>query len=111
MKKIKIHEQIQKLRKQRGLSQSDLGELIDMSQQAIASYECGTREPNVESLLKLAGAFKISLDQLFGQKPIPPIEPEEKINKPLQKRIEVIKKMSPEKQKTLMLFVDSLASS
>ena len=104
---IKMSERIKKIRKQKGFSQVELGERIGVSQQVITNYERGIREPNIEMLLKIAGALNVSLETLIGEKPI---SPEEQTSRALQKRFEQIKQLPPEKQKAFITFVDALTT-
>ena len=104
---IKMNERIKKIRKQKGFSQIELGKRIGVSQQVITNYERGIREPNIETLLKIAGALDISLEALVGEKPI---KPDEQTSRALQKRFEQIKKLPPEKQKAFITFVDALSA-
>jgi transcriptional regulator with XRE-family HTH domain len=53
---------IKKLRKQAGLSQTDLGEKLGVSYQQVQKYERGVSKLSVEALLRLARA----LDQPIG---------------------------------------------
>ena len=103
----KIAEQIQRIRKQRGLSQIQLGDLLGVSQQVVTNYERGLREPNIEMMLKIAEIFDVSIEVLIGEKPIPQSD---STPRAVLKRIEVVKKLPPEKQKAFMLFVDALNS-
>jgi len=104
----KIHEQIKKLRKRQGFSQEELGKLIGVSQQVITNYERGLREPYVETLVKLAGALKVSMDQLIGTKPVE--DDKSPVPRSLAKRFEAVKKLSRNKQKAFISMVDALAS-
>jgi transcriptional regulator with XRE-family HTH domain len=104
---INISKRIKKIRKQKGLSQTELGKRIGVSQQVISNYERNIREPDIETLLKIAGALEVSLEMLVIEKPI---KPENMTSRALQKRFERIKKLSPEKQKAFMTFVDALSS-
>jgi len=104
---IKMNERIKKIRKQKGLSQIELGECIGVSQQVITNYERGLREPNLETLLKIAGALDVTLETLIGEKPI---KPDDLTSRALQKRFEQIKRLPPEKQKAFMTFVDALSA-
>lgn len=101
----KIGDQIKKFRKSRGLSQIDLGKRLGVTQQVITNWERNLREPALETLLKIAGAFDITLEQLVGQKTA---DIEDQTSRALQKRFELIKKFPPEKQKAFMAFVDAL---
>jgi transcriptional regulator with XRE-family HTH domain len=103
----KMSERIRRIRKQKGLSQTDLGELIGVSQQVITNYERGAREPNVEILLKIAGALGVTIEALIGEKSF---KPEDMTPRALQKRFELIKKLPPEKQKAFINMVDAFIS-
>ena len=59
---MNIHEKLKLLRKERGLTQSDVGEAIGQERSTIACYETGKRTPDVETLEKLARFFKVTLD-------------------------------------------------
>ncbi len=104
---IKMNKRIRKIRRQKGLSQTDLGDHIGVSQQVITNYERGIREPNLETLLKIAGALGVSLEQLVGTKNI---KPDEQTSRALQKRFEQIKKLPLEKQRAFITFVDAFIS-
>ena len=58
-------EKLQKLRKERGVTQEELSEILDVSRQSISKYENGTSEPNFEKLLILSKYFNVSLDELL----------------------------------------------
>lgn len=62
-------EHLTDLRKQRGLSQEQLGDLIGVSRQAVSKWESGSTTPELEKLLALSDYFEISLDRLVGRKP------------------------------------------
>ena len=104
---ISMSERIKKIRKQKGLSQTELGERIGVSQQVITNYERGIREPSIEMLLKISGALNISIENLIGEKPI---KPNDETSRALQKRFEQIKKLPPEKQKAFITMVDAFTS-
>ncbi len=104
---IKMSERIKKIRRKKGFSQTELGERIGVSQQVITNYERGIREPDIETLLKIAGALEVSIETLIGEKPI---KPEDQTSRALKKRFEQIKKLPTEKQKAFITFVDALSA-
>ena len=61
-----IADKLIALRKQNGLSQSELAEKIGVPMPVIAGWESSDISPDTESLLKLAKLYNISLDKLFG---------------------------------------------
>ena len=62
-----IGERIAKLRKQCGLTQEQLAELLQCSVQKEDDWESGGKEPDLESLLRLADIFHVSTDELLGR--------------------------------------------
>ncbi len=60
-----IGERIKAARKVKGLSQEDLGDLLDVSFQAVSSWETGKFIPDSDHLAALAKALDLSLDALF----------------------------------------------
>lgn len=64
---MKLGNKIRKLRTERGWTQSELAEKLSVSESAISYYETGKREPDTETLHKLATLFNVSLDYLLGR--------------------------------------------
>ena len=64
-----LSKRLKELRKQRGWTQQKLAEKTGLAFNTITKIEQKLAEhPNLKTLLKLAGAFKISLDELVGRK-------------------------------------------
>lgn len=57
---------LKQLRKKNKLNQTELAKGIGVSASAIGMYEQGRREPDHETLLKLANFFQVSTDFLLG---------------------------------------------
>ena len=53
------------LRKNKGLSMKELGEIIGVAESTISQYETGKREPDFETLFKLGEFFNVSVDYLL----------------------------------------------
>lgn len=64
MNNLKIGKKILKLRKEKGMSQSDLAEQIDVSVKTISKWETGATIPSIDDLNKIAKKFDVSLDDL-----------------------------------------------
>lgn len=62
---------VKKLRRQRKLSQQELGDAIGLAQTAISAIESGTRTTTIEKLILLAKFFDVSADYLLGLKDEP----------------------------------------
>ena len=54
------------LRKERGLTQQAIGEVLDVGERMISYYEHGGRYPDFKGLLFIAEYFQVSLDYLVG---------------------------------------------
>ena len=59
-------QKLQKLRKERGLSQEKFSLLIDMDRTYYASVEAGKRNISLVNIRKIADGFGISLAELFA---------------------------------------------
>lgn len=58
-------------RKQAGLNQKSLAELVGLTSAALSQYEKGKREPNILVIMNLARALNTTSDALMGLKPLP----------------------------------------
>lgn len=58
---------IAELRKDRGLLQKELAQLLDVSIGTISNYETGVHNPEIETLIKLADYFNVSVDYMLGR--------------------------------------------
>lgn len=63
----KFHEKLKVLRKEKGLTQKNLSNMLNISQGAYANWENGKREPNFEKLSMLACIFDVSIDILLSK--------------------------------------------
>ena len=61
-----LGERIAELRKKKGLSQEELGEILSTSRQAISKWERGEADPDISRLKDLAVYFDVSIDYLLG---------------------------------------------
>lgn len=60
-------ENLMALRKQHGLSQESLGDVVDVSRQTVSKWELGLTTPELDKLVGLAEYFHITLDELVGR--------------------------------------------
>lgn len=60
-------EKLYELRKQRGLSQEELAEALDVSRQAVSKWESGRALPETGKLLAVSEYFGVSLDELMKE--------------------------------------------
>ncbi len=67
MKSIDIGNHIKQLRINKGYNQAELAKELGVTYQAISNWENGKNTPDLQTLIKLAEIFKISVDELLLQ--------------------------------------------
>ena len=63
---------LKELRRERHMTQSELARLLQVSDGAVSMYESGQRQPNFETLKKIADIFSVTVDYLLESETIPP---------------------------------------
>lgn len=58
-------------RERRGFSQKEMAEKIGVAKSTYSLYESGNREPNVQTIKKIADILNVSADELLGIEEIP----------------------------------------
>ena len=61
-----IGNRIKAARKAKGLSQSELSELIDRSVGYMSYIETGRKKPSLETLIQIANALDVTIDELLS---------------------------------------------
>lgn len=62
---MEFHERLYEIRKNAGMTQSELAEKLDVSRQAISRWEMGTAKPEFENLIAISNIFDVSIDYLL----------------------------------------------
>jgi len=65
---MSIGERLAKIRKEKGYTQKDLAQLLNVSQQIISNIERNQTTPDIELLKVIADVYAISLDELTGRR-------------------------------------------
>lgn len=63
----KFSERLKQLRTSAGLSQMDFAKQIKLSKSSVNMYERGEREPNIETLERIADYYNVDMDYLLGK--------------------------------------------
>lgn len=63
-------QRLKELRLKKGLTQTELGERVGVKQNTFTNWENGKREPNFETLLKLASILNTTTSYLLGESDI-----------------------------------------
>ncbi|WP_171691072.1 helix-turn-helix domain-containing protein [Paenibacillus germinis] len=64
---MKYGDRIALLREKRGLTQEELSTKIGISRAALSHYETNRREPDYETINKIANFFNVTVDYLLGR--------------------------------------------
>lgn len=67
-------DKLSTLRRQQGLSQKELGQLLGVSNRAVSKWESGIALPSVENLVQLAGILHVTMEDLLTA-PATPVAP------------------------------------
>lgn len=68
-----MHNRLAVLRAERGLSRSELADLIDVNPQTVGSLERGDYYPSLDLAMQLAEVFGLPLEALFSRTPFAPL--------------------------------------
>ncbi len=63
---MKLEENIYRLRTERGLSQTELAEKLEVSRQSVSKWETGAAVPELEKLIRMSTLFGVTLDALVS---------------------------------------------
>lgn len=67
---MKFNNKLYELRKQKGFSQEELANRLNVSRQTISKWEVGESTPDMEKLVAISDLFEVSLDKLVkGEEP------------------------------------------
>lgn len=70
---MEFHNRFYQLRKQKGLSQEEVANRLNVTRQTISKWELGDSTPDMEKLTAIGDLFDISLDELvLGKTPDSP---------------------------------------
>ena len=63
---MEFNEKLQELRKNKGLTQEELAEVLFVSRTAISKWESGRGYPSIDSLKAIAKYFSVTIDELLS---------------------------------------------
>jgi len=99
---------LKKYREARGLNQSNVAGLLSISPRVYNRWERGIALPRLDTIVKLADIFHVTIDELAGRKePLDDGSPRLR-NPKLHQLYNEIDKLSMEDQQALVILIDSL---
>jgi len=101
-------ERLSVLRKQKGLTQSQLAQKVGLSVEMINYYERRCPNPSASFIEKTAKVLAVSTDELIGTKPMK-AQPGPKSK--IEQRIETIKHLPRNKQKLVLDLLETVFQS
>ncbi len=103
---MKFHQRLKELRKKKGVSQAELGELTAIHFTQISRYERGDTLPNAEVLTKLAKALDTTVDYLVSGSTTDAVT-QAGLDKELIGRFQSLQSMNKEDRKTVLSLIDA----
>ena len=60
-----VSNSIKKLREEKGMTQEELAEKLNVTRQAVSNWETGRTQPDIETLTRLAEVFDVSVERII----------------------------------------------
>lgn len=97
------------LRKEKGITQKELAERLDVTQSVVSDYENGVMRLHGEVIAQLTSILGVSADELLGLKP----ETQSAVamkNRRLARRLHAIERLSKRDQDALLRTIDAFVT-
>ena len=95
-------QKITLVRKQKGISQAELGKLAGINGDIVGKYEREEMKPSIDTAKKLADALEVSLDYLVGDSELMLSD------KATLKRLEDIERLSQQDRDNILFALDNM---
>ncbi|HDP55566.1 MAG TPA: XRE family transcriptional regulator [Bacteroidetes bacterium] len=106
LNKMDFAERLKELRKRKGISQSELAELIEVHFTQVSRYERGETKPNAEAMTKLAKALDTTVDYLMNGTADDVVQ-DAGLEKELISRFKEVQSLDTEDKKTVLSLMDA----
>ena len=105
-------ENLKALREAKKITQSKLGEYLGAKKSAISLWESGKRQPDQETLVRIANFFNVTVDYLLGRDSTPasvPAQEKAPADDPLTEQIMAkARMMNEEELRQLLRIMDAV---
>jgi transcriptional regulator with XRE-family HTH domain len=99
-----IGERVAGLRKERGISQAEMAELLGVSQPVVSDYERGALRLHGELIAKLARILRVSADEILGLEKEPARGPRDRV---IARRLRDIDRLPKRDRDALVRTIDA----
>ena len=99
------------LRNKSGMSQQQLADVIGISQQSVNKYENHKVEPDIDTLIRIADCFGVTVDQLIGRIAPPEYESSTEIQSDKQDFIKSFDLLDEEERKSILFIMNKYLKS
>ena len=98
---------MREIREERGMTQSELGELLDLNQSNVSAIERGDRGVTVHQAVRIARVLRVSVDEfLTGTRPAKQ-HPSKIEDRRFLRRLQQIEKLPKRKKQALLTTIDA----
>ena len=101
-----VGQNICQLRKDLGISQVELAQILEINKRTLCSYEKGLRKVPINLLPTISHCLKVSTDKLLGLEEIE--QDRRSADVKLMKRFQKISSLPEDKKKTIVQIIDTL---
>lgn len=104
--------QLKFLRNQSGETQAELANFLGITRAAYTNIENGKREPDYDTIKKLANHFSVTIDYLLGNEKTPVIDNDDRGKTDSSKgkiAADIMSQLSPDKQEAALNYLRFLA--
>ncbi len=108
---VDFGKRLKSIRRSKGLTQSQLADMLNTSQRMIAHYENHDNRPRIDKIKAIADALHVSIEELVGDdiKKGKKKTKEEEVSYSIMKRVKVIEKLPLRDQRAIFRLINSLA--
>ncbi len=99
--------ELKRLRNKSNLTQRQVAEAVGIGLQAYSYYEKGERQPQFQTLCKLADFFDVTVDELLGRTTEPQLFDNARVERP--EILELYESLTPELQQHALAYLHGLA--
>lgn len=100
-----IGQRLARLRRERGLTQAELAEQLDVAQPVLSDYERGELRLHGQLIVKLTRILRVSADELLGLEPLKSTGPVK--NRQLLRRLQQLDRLPRRDQQALLRTIDA----